>query len=104
MLAVLVFVGSLDEGEIWADDHSHIVVIPDVHGDVDALLRSLWLAQKKIEPDRVVEFSDFMRGFQAVMDSVGFASDSASPTDRQWWSFSWGIWWIGVHIAQAVSS
>ena len=78
MLAVLVFVGSLDEGEIWADDHSHIVVIPDVHGDVDALLRSLWLAQKKIEPDRVVEFSDFMRGFQAVMDSVGFASDSAS--------------------------
>lgn len=74
MLVGMVFtVRGLDEAEMWAEDHSHIVVIPDVHGDVDALLRSVWLAQKKIEPHRLVPFGDFRLAFTAAVD----APDSA---------------------------
>ena len=31
-----------------ASEYSHVVVIPDVHGDKDALVRSLWLAWHKV--------------------------------------------------------
>jgi hypothetical protein len=35
-------------GEILSSDYSHIVVLPDLHGDAAATLRSIWLAHAKI--------------------------------------------------------
>ena len=46
-------------GEIAGCDYDHVVVIPDIHGDVAALRRSLWLAQRKVDPARVEDLTAF---------------------------------------------
>ena len=82
LLGAISVVDALDKGEIWADDYSHVVVIPDVHGDKDALLRSLWLAQKKIEPERLVDFSVFKSTFDEVMvDEVSLVEPLSKRKD-----------------------
>ena len=67
LLQVMLSVDAMDVGEIWADAYSHVVVIPDVHGDIEALLRSLWLAHRKIEPDGALAFDDFSRPFNMAL-------------------------------------
>ena len=47
-LPLCVLAGS-DSGELPADEFNEVLILPDVHGDSDALLRSLWLGFAKIE-------------------------------------------------------
>jgi hypothetical protein len=42
-------VHALEDAYILASATSHVVVLPDVHGDSEALLRSLWLAIKHVD-------------------------------------------------------
>ena len=54
----------LPSGELDATLVSHVVVIPDAHGDLQSLLFSLFLAQAKVDPSRSEEsFTDFKRRF-----------------------------------------
>lgn len=49
----------LDNGDISTADFRHIVIIPDVHGDSDALLKSLWGSLKRLEPSYNIAFEVF---------------------------------------------
>ena len=49
----------MPSGEIAAEDYDYVVVIPDIHGDLEALLRSLWLAQKNVDPSRDEDLETF---------------------------------------------
>ena len=60
-------VGSaLPNGELSSSKYSEVVVLPDTHGDVDAMIRSLWLARSKIEPD-AIEFGPFLALFKTAV-------------------------------------
>ena len=63
---------SFPSGEFVAANNSRVVIIPDVHGDVAALLRSLWLAHSQID------------GANATMDYIEFCRifDVASKENR----------------------
>lgn len=66
---IAAVIGS-DPSEIDSGDYSHIVVIPDVHGDKEAFLRSLWLAQAKIEPGSRRDFAAFSSAFTEAIKDV----------------------------------
>ena len=70
-LLLLVALVSGDRDVISAFDYSHVVVLPDVHGDVDALLRSLWLAWTKVESS-VIEYESFSAALMDAADEVEF--------------------------------
>jgi hypothetical protein len=57
--------------DLDSSDFSHVVVIPDIHGDRDALLRSLWLAVKEVDSDRsdVVDFNAMVRAFTNFVET-----------------------------------
>ena len=53
----------LPSGELNTNAYSHVVAIPDTHGDAPAMLRSIWLAVKQLQDDSVpmisiTEFAD----------------------------------------------
>ena len=52
--------------EMLTSELSHVVVIPDVHGDAPALLRSLWLAVVKVDNNPDLSYADFSRTFRAA--------------------------------------
>jgi hypothetical protein len=60
----LTAVSALD---VDATKLSHVVVIPDIHGDRDALLRSLWLAIKQVDSEHsLLEYERMAEAFQAM--------------------------------------
>lgn len=56
---------ALRPGEIIANDYDFVVVIPDIHGELEGLYRSLWLAQKKVDPSRGEDLNSFKARFTA---------------------------------------
>ena len=72
LIYVLLFVAAcgLRSGDIRSNDVSHVVVIPDVHGDADAAVRSLWLAHREIDgADAAMDFGAFYYLFQQFVPS-----------------------------------
>jgi hypothetical protein len=54
--------------DLDAAEFSHVVVIPDIHGDSLALLRSLWLAVKEVDKDQPVpDFTEMTRAFESFV-------------------------------------
>jgi hypothetical protein len=51
MMSILLFIFATVQGKgsLDAKSFSHVFVLPDIHGDLEALLRSLWLGVQKIE-------------------------------------------------------
>jgi hypothetical protein len=65
-------------GHFDSRDFSHVVVIPDVHGDAENFIYSLWIAFQKVEPSGYeVEFPTFDRKVREVAESVEFPSGQA---------------------------
>ena len=71
-------------GYFDSSQFSHIAVIPDVHGDAEYFIHSLWLAFQKIEPHdsrrvKVMQLKKLFYGqIRAVADSVEFPSGNPS--------------------------
>ena len=56
--------GELQNPDLQVSQYNEIVVIPDIHGDLEAMLRSLWLALKKINSEEeVVAYGEFISAF-----------------------------------------
>ena len=55
---------ALPSGEVGLTEYSNIVTIPDIHGDVMALLYSLWISFRDVESDRSMTFDTFAQAFQ----------------------------------------
>ena len=66
ILALVHQVSGFSSGELRALAHSRVVVIPDVHGDYEALLRSLWLAVKKVDKKDPPAFPEFIQAFESA--------------------------------------
>ena len=66
-------------GELKAADYDHIVVIPDVHGDLEMFVRTLWLALIKIDnPAHLIPESDLLallQGAQSDKWSIPLSSN-----------------------------
>ena len=60
-------------GNFDSKDFTHIVVIPDVHGDADFFIHSLWIAFNKIESEPIAELR-FKNKLIAVANGVVFPS------------------------------
>ena len=59
----------LDKWEIEGADWTHIVVIPDVHGDRFAFIKSLWLAHKQVSDDASMDLEQFNATFVDAISS-----------------------------------
>jgi hypothetical protein len=58
----MVSVGAIN---LNASEVSHVVVIPDIHGDSHALLRSLWLAVIRVDSDQpILSFREMVEAFE----------------------------------------
>jgi hypothetical protein len=66
-------------GHFDVSQFSHVVVIPDVHGDAEYFLYSLWLTFRKVEPSgHGLSKIRFFRQFRLLADSVVFPA--GAPT------------------------
>lgn len=66
-----VVAGATSDGFFDARRYAHVVVIPDVHGDKDAFIKSLWLAHAQIDHP-VIAYSTFENRFvEAITEGVG---------------------------------
>jgi hypothetical protein len=66
-------------GHFDSRDFSHVVVIPDVHGDAENFIHSLWIAFQKVEPSGYqFGFSTFNGVVRRVAESVEFPSGRPS--------------------------
>ena len=52
---------------MYTSELTHVVVIPDAHGDALALLRSLWLAVVRIDENPDLTFHKFVAAFDAAI-------------------------------------
>jgi hypothetical protein len=57
---------------LHSSEFSHVVIIPDIHGDAFALLRSLWLAVKKID-GTVPEIETFKSAFAQFVGTLEYS-------------------------------
>ena len=72
LLSVLVAMGhSLPNGTIEASDYSRILVIPDVHGDDQMFLKSLYLGLQIVNDSEVISFGKFSAFFDDALMSGG---------------------------------
>ena len=75
-------VNGLRDGNLKTSEFSQIVVIPDTHGDVVALLRSLLLAIQVADEPAVVTASSFMDLFRLAIDNDTYpATPLSTATD-----------------------
>ena len=74
-------VNGLRDAELSTNDYTRIVVIPDVHGDSTALLRSLWLAVMRIDgPTRdPISLNTFTEIFANAFDGILGPPISVAP-------------------------
>ena len=72
---------ALPSGELNASAYKYVVVIPDIHGDEESLMRSLWIALKDVEPGAPA-FDEFKTAMELAID--GYLQQdplSANPQD-----------------------
>ena len=81
ILSLIAAVGALDDAEIDPSTFSRVVVIPDVHGDRDAFVRSLWLAQKVVD-GAAIDFDHFNATFMQAIDGGDAAVAPLSASEN----------------------
>ena len=67
-------------GHFDSRQFSHIVVIPDVHGDAEYFIKSLWIAFEQVEPARAAHISEkvFVNRIQHIAKTVEFPSGEST--------------------------
>jgi hypothetical protein len=66
-------------GNFDSRDFSHIVIIPDVHGDADFFLKSLWTAFSKVEPaGHGVTEAQFESRIRRIAQAIQFPSGTCT--------------------------
>jgi hypothetical protein len=71
-----------------AGNYDYIVSIPDVHGDLEILIRSLWIAKSEIESqqskpvEKFSEFYDKVKDQMKINDAIGETRKSLSRPKR----------------------
>ena len=80
ILPILFIVASgLQQPDLSPATYGHIVVIPDIHGDLEALFRSLWLAVKRVNDGSVIDYESFKSPFYDILSgSSSFSGPSLS--------------------------
>ena len=68
LVASIAASASSGYGNLDAGKYMHVVVIPDLHGDKDAFLRSLWIAHAQIDIPPVGFHTFESRFMEATVD------------------------------------
>ena len=71
---------SLPDGNIDAIPGSKVVLISDVHGDAEALMRSLWLALHRVDQHSKLSYSKFRKALKLATKGESFPSHPLSTS------------------------
>ena len=79
---LLVFVPRSVQGTIDSSSYNHVVVVPDLHGDFESTVKSLWLAEKALSPPFVTDYDSFFDHFHNAVFGYEFPDKPVSEAQR----------------------